>query len=1051
MDHAENLEQQLWELVYELLPDDQAQEVCEKIAADPDVARRYAEVKLYSELVAEASRLQTTPVPLPIPKLSNDLANDQNNQNDQATASAPGVSLAHRSGTPDDLKAGVIVAAATAALAKPWLATALRFSASLAAVLLVGFVGFAYLKPQSPLRPAEFQVERKQWSEQPVRTLLLAPRRLQSQPSNYLTVMTRSLADRASSTPIAYRLYGEDDRVLVDAQAQTDAAGILQIETPAELGDRFVRLEVQPMGDGIAAPLSHTFRVEPSKWITHLWLDRTIVRPGQSLQYRTVSLTSFDLQCDREIEVQVQLVDAVGQVLAEMSSQALTENGVRYGHMTIPVDASPGTYRVVARSPQDHFDAVSRAVLVQAGQHLGPRDASESRETASVPPDGLTIDFFPESGDLVAGVSNRVYFHASDDQGQSVTIQGRIVDQDNRWQTDVQTELEGRGLFVFTPERDRRYRLEIESPRSTTTSFWLPSADPERWLVLDGGPGVFKPGSDLVLDVRSTDCSRPLALMATCRGAVVGQQIVTSDHFLKRETEPNCGYRQVRLPIAERAEGVIRVTAYDLSTQSAGPVAQRLVYRRPHRKLQVQVNALRSHYAPGDEVQLQLKVRDESGQDQPAILGVAVMDDLPLSPLPKHAFTLTKRLWLTSQVDDPRTLEAADLDPDARRPETSRLLDLLLGTQRSGRWGASTDGLLAAEIHRSEPAAALPWRMGTGAGAESVVPQIVADNSSRVRILADRTLADLRMARESDLRRMGLLVLLGGLLVTAATLMLGLVRGSAGPYRWAPNLAVACLGMIIGIFWVSASIDSQGQLSWSRRPMSGRADFQVAEAVPRSTLPESPATAFEAPDAEPAIEAAPRSAEQTEQAATAYDSMSEGALGMAAADELGTEAFSAPVPDAVPLAAARQPSAGRGRDGMGMAGPREPAAPMDIESPGIMARSRPLRSAGAVDEPLRLESRRLPDAPSASPLAREPADDRDAADQAAADARDADTATDEGVRYWNPIAVADEQGQYRLSLSLPRQHATYRLLIDAHHAGRIGSQQAEIVIGKATP
>ncbi|TVS15911.1 MAG: hypothetical protein EA424_15110 [Planctomycetaceae bacterium] len=1048
MDHPENLEQQLWELVYELLPDDQAQEVCEKIGADPDVARRYAEVKLCSELVAEASRLQTSPVPLPIPKLSNDLSNDQNGT---PTALEPGAPQKQRPGTPDDLKEGAIVAATTAALAKPWLATALRFSASLAAVLLVGFVGFAYLKPQSPLRPAEFQVERKQWSEQPVRTLLLAPSRLQSQPSNYLTVMTRSLADRARSTPIAYRLYGEDDRVLVDAQAQTDAAGILQIETPAELGDRYIRLEVQPMGDGVAAPLSHTFRVEPSKWITHLWLDEPIVRPGQSLRYRTVSLTSFDLQSDQEIEVQVQLVDAVGQVLEEMSSRAWTENGVRYGRMTIPVDASPGAYRVVARSPQDHFDAVSRAVLVQAGQHLGTRDASESSETASIPPDGLTIDFFPESGDLVAGVSNRVYFHASDDQGQPVSIQGRIVDQDNRWQTDVQTELEGRGLFVVTPEPDRRYRLEIESPRSTTTSFWLPSADPERWLVLDGGPGVFKPGSDLVLDVRSTDCSRPLAIMATCRGAVVGQQIVTSDHFLKRETEPNCGYCQVRLPIAERAEGVIRVTAYDLSTQPARPVAQRLVYRRPHRKLQVQVNALRSHYAPGDEVQLQLKVRDESGQDQPAVLGVAVMDDLLPSPLPKHTFSLTQRIWLTSQVDDPRTLEAADLDPDARRPETSRLLDLLLGTQRSGRWGASTDGLLAAEIHRSEPAAAMEFRMGTVALAESVVPKIVADNSSRVRMLADRTLADLRTARESDLRRMGLLALLGGLLVTVATLMLGLVRGSADPYRWAPNLAVACLGMIMGIFWVSASIDSQGQLSWSRRSMHERADFQVAEAVPRSTVPESPATAFEAPDAEPATEAAPRLTEQTEQAVTAYDSISEEALGMAAADEIGADDFSAPAPDAAPLAAARQPSAGmgmggRGISGMGMAGPREPAAPMDMESPGIMARSRPLRSAEAVDEPARLEGRRLSDAPSASLIAPAPADDRDAEDRT-----DADTATDDGVRYWNPIAVADKQGQYRLSLSLPRQHATYRLRIDAHHAGRIGSQQAEIVIGKATP
>jgi hypothetical protein len=1039
MDHPENLEQQLWELVYELLPDDQAQEVCEVIAADPDVARRYAEVKLRSELVAEASRLQTSPVPLPIPKLSHDLANDRS---DTSSASVPDVHDDQPVEPPDDFQEGAMMAATMSAMTKPWLATALRLSASLAAVLLVGFVGFAYLKPQSPLRPAEFQAEQKQWSEQPVRTMVLAPSRLQSQPANYLTVITRSLADDASSTPLAYQLYGDDDRVLVDAQAQTDAAGILQIETPTDLGDQFVRLEIQPMSHGIVAPLSHTFRVEPPKWITHLWLDETTVQPGQSVRYRTVSLTSFDLQCDQEIEVQVQLIDAAGRVSEGTSSRALTENGVRYGRIVIPGDASPGTYRVVARSPQDYFGQVSRSLLVQTREHREPRGAMVLSEATSIPPDGLTIDFYPESGDLVAGISNRVYFHASGEQGQPVCVQGRIVDQANRWQTDVQSELQGRGQFVVTPEPDQRYRLEIASPGSTAASFWLPSAAPNGWLVLDGGPGVFKPGSDLVLDLRSTDCSRPLAIMAICRGAVVGQQIVTSDHFLKRETEPNCGHCQVRLPIAEQAEGVIRVTVYDLSTQPAGPVAQRLVYRQPHRKLQVHVNALRSHYAPGDEVQLQLKVRDESGQEQPAMLGVAVMDDLTPSYLPKHAFRLTKRIWLTSQVDDPEALEAADLDPGARRPETIRLLDLLLGTQRSGRWRESTDRLLAAGIDRSEPAAAMESMMQTVAVAESVTPRIVADNTSRVRLLADRTLADLKTVRESELRRMGLLVLLGGLLVTVTTLMLGLVRGAGGPYRWVPNLAVACLGMVLGIFWVSANIDPQGQLSWSGRSMHGRADLQVAEAVPPAAAPESPTEASEVPSAELATKAAPRVAGRADQAAAAVDSRREEALGMVASDELGAEAFSAPAPDAAPLASVPQEAAGMGMGG----GMGEPATTMDMDRPEIMARSRPLRSADELAKAARPESPRGSNSPFALPLDSAPAADRDADDQA-----NADTATDGGVRYWNPIAVADGQGQYRLSLSLPRRQAKYRLVIDAHHAGRIGSQQAEIVIGKATP
>lgn len=1050
MDHLENLEQQLWELVYELLPDDQAQRMCDIIADDPDVARLYAEVKLRSELVAEASRLPSVHVPLPTPHLLREHANEAGQFR---VAAAPDSAVGPPSATADQVLGGTGPLAAPAATVRPWLATTMRLCASLAAVLLVGFVGFAYLKPQSPLRPAQFQADQKQWSERPVRTMVLAPSRLQARPSNYLTVMTRSLADRASSTPIAYRLLGEDDRVLLDERAQTDASGILQIETPAELGDRFVRFEVRPLGDGIAAPLSHTFPIAPFPWLTHLWLDATTVEPGRSLRYRTVSLSSFDLRSDQEIEVQVQLIDAAAHVLDQISSQALTENGVRYGHITIPLDAAPGTYRVVARSPQGHFDPVSRTVLVRADQGVQSSEAAESLDADHGPADGLSVDFYPESGELVAGVSNRVYFHARDDQGQPIAIKGRIVDQADRLQTDVQTEMEGRGVFVLTPEPDRRYRLEIESPGPTTESFRLPSAVADRWLVLDAGPGVFKPGSELVLNLRSTDCSRPLAIVATCRGAVVGQQIVTGDQFLKRETEPNCGYSQIRLPIAPKAQGVIRVAAYDLSTQPAGRVAERLVYRPPHWNLHVQVNALRSHYAPGDEVHLQLNVRDESGQEQPAVLGVAVIDDHATWQLPRHAASLTKSIWLTSQVDDPETVEAADVDPLARRAETMRLLDLLLGTQRASRPEHAADGWLAG-IDRSDPAAATESILTTVAVAESGSPQIVADNTHQVRLLVDRSLADLRTARQSDLRRMGLLVLLGGILVTVATLMLGLLRGSGGPYRWAPNLAVACLGMIMGIFWVSAKIDSQGQLSWSRISTQDRTDWQLAEAVPRSTVAEDSAIAFEASAGELDAEATPKSAERAEPAAMAYGEIRDQAPEMAPMAEIAAQDFAAPAPAAAPLPAApsavTRPEAVAGGMGamggmgggtrmdargmgdrdmgdrdmgdmgmgvMGMEALREPAASMEMETPEVMARSRPLR----------------------------------AGDRAADDLFYADEAGDEGIRYWNPVAVADEQGQYRLSLSLPRQHARYRLIIDAHHAGRIGSQQAEIVIGKATP
>jgi hypothetical protein len=409
---------------------------------------------------------------------------------------------------------------------------------------------------------------------------------------------------------------------------------------------------------------------------------------------------------------------------------------------------------------------------------------------------------------------------------------------------DVRTERDGRGVFSLVPRLDASYRLQIDTPANAGFEPQLPSVDPGQWLVLDGGAGVFEAGSDLMIEVRSIDCSRPLAITATCRGAVVGQEIVAAKSFVTRETQPNCGHRSVLLPVAEHAQGVIRVTAYDLSTQPALPVAERLVYRRPHRKLQIQVDQWKSRFEPGEQVELWLNVQDETGQDQPAVLGVSVVDDLLLALARDRSPGLTTHFWLTGQVGDARDLEDADFYLAPQRPEAARALDLLLGTQGWRRVQPASERMLAARVEQADQlAAAIPLAMRSVTSEDAATPLMVADNARQVRAWADRSLATLRSTRELDLRRIGLTALAGGLIVMVAALILSLLRGIGGLRRWAPHMAAASLCAILGMFWVSAGIDPQGQLSWSHRPTSRSTDQRVAEVSRAMSVSEGPQAA----------------------------------------------------------------------------------------------------------------------------------------------------------------------------------------------------------------
>jgi alpha-2-macroglobulin-like protein len=524
------LEQSMWEFVYGLLPDDEALAIREQIVADPDVARLYAEVKLRSNLVAEAARLKSPPMQFPVP-------------------SAKGAAT----GTGEFLQPSPSTRFSAVGSA----ATALRWAVTLAATLLVGFVGYAYLQPQSPLRSLAYQTQRQQLADLPVQAMLLGPGRLQSQPANHLAVLTKSLDGEPRSTEVAYRLYGEDDRLLDEAESQTDAAGILQIKTPAAIADRFVRLEVRTPSDGDAAPLSHTFAVDPAELITHLNLDKPLARPGQTVRFRTVTLNRYSLRADENVAVATEIADGDGNVLAWSTTESLTDRGVRHGEFQIPSDLPDGAYRVVARSPDGQFADVARNLAVREfaaprfrkqldfgresygpgdqvtanfsvqraeggamsgaelqiqavvdGQTIWEQDVSTDEqgafEVTFALPDAIdrgegqlviavgdeatevlseripiqsgtfAVDFFPESGALVAGVENRVYFRARNPQGKAVHVAGRIVDDAGRLHADVRTERDGRGAFSLVPRLDASYRLQIDTPANAGFEPQLP-------------------------------------------------------------------------------------------------------------------------------------------------------------------------------------------------------------------------------------------------------------------------------------------------------------------------------------------------------------------------------------------------------------------------------------------------------------------------------------------------------------------------------------------------------------------------------------------------
>jgi hypothetical protein len=327
----------------------------------------------------------------------------------------------------------------------------------------------------------------------------------------------------------------------------------------------------------------------------------------------------------------------------------------------------------------------------------------------------LYVDFYPEGGDLVAGVPNRVYFQARTPLGRPAQLRGRLVESNAPQRVLAHVETfndpnepginQGQGSFTFTPSADTAYSLLVDSPAGMTTPLPLPKVRPGG-VVLSVPTGVTGEGEDLKVLLHSPDQERTLRVGAYARGRVLDD---------RRVVVPKGEAVEVRLRPSATLGGVTRVTVFEERKHQQQhrliPVAERLVYRKSGQRLNLAVQADKTRYSPGESVQLTLSATDERGQPTAAVAMVGVVNHSVVSLADEKNFrSMPTHFLLTSEVRRPEELEYADVLL-SDHPKAAYALDLLLGTQGWRRF-AEQDPRRFQERNNPREAEALLVRIG---------------------------------------------------------------------------------------------------------------------------------------------------------------------------------------------------------------------------------------------------------------------------------------------------------------------------------------------------
>jgi hypothetical protein len=410
------------------------------------------------------------------------------------------------------------------------------------------------------------------------------------------------------------------------------------------------------------------------KWSKSLTFDARTYGPGETV---SAKLTVFEQgQPVKNAVLQVQAT-ADGRPLPSLDHPPTTDQA--------------GTATIKVTLPQGGATMASLTVAV-----LG----TERQETIVRPiplvPRSMNVEFFPEGGDLIAGVPNRVYIRGVLPDGRPADFAGTISDGTTdvatvRSETDADEPGANRGIGIasFTPQAGKTYTLNLNRPIGLTTmSVKLPAVKADG-VALSIPGGVFAVGDPIRLTVTSPQARR-LVIGAYTRGSPVAHTAVNVD---AGKTVP-----VVLTPDAAAPEGVTRVTVFEEPADGTPgrkelrPVAERLIFRYSPRRLDLNVrvtlNAMTEDvapsplfYLPGQALAFDVTAKNETGAPSAAILHASIVDETLFAATDDTTDrALPTHFLLNGEVQNPDALERADFLLSSH-PKAGAALDRLLGTQ----------------------------------------------------------------------------------------------------------------------------------------------------------------------------------------------------------------------------------------------------------------------------------------------------------------------------------------------------------------------------------
>ena len=333
--------------------------------------------------------------------------------------------------------------------------------------------------------------------------------------------------------------------------------------------------------------------------------DKGIYETGEDLWFKTYVMDAQSLALsERSKTLFMEMLNAKDSIVWQEKYPVLS--GIAAGHVYVDKNLKEGDYRIHAYTRFSFLNDTLRPVypkkirVVKSIAYKGT-DSPQDEDRPVV-----RLSFFPESGDLIDGIPTKVAFKAQDAKGMPAKVAGRLQ-ENGKEIARLETVHDGMGFVFILPRKTSSYKVVLSDGQEFSFA-----------EVADSGLSIYlRKQTDEYLEFHLCQPKEAAPQKIRLTGRMRGKLYCMAEGTLR-------DILRIKIPVKEfPLQGIAEFTLYNENGQ---PMAERLVYVHPERKLHIELNTDSVRYFTRGKGKLNVKVTDEAGNPVQAHLGLSIFD-----------------------------------------------------------------------------------------------------------------------------------------------------------------------------------------------------------------------------------------------------------------------------------------------------------------------------------------------------------------------------------------------------------------------------------------